>query len=216
MQTPSNETSYVVPVFSPQVNVAVRPDAAVSKERKLRDEEQRVGATHVTDSAKETGKDWDTPFFGCFASIMPNCCMSTICPCVSVAQIQVRLGNCYTMALFTHGATIFGLIICIILFISHSVTTDVIKSPNSSHRGEVHYLLVWAVFFALFLTFSVCLVRMKVRKQYEIKGTVLKTVWWPVLHSTQSYTPGVVNFQNSRVDTLPGYPATPAMPMYFI
>ncbi|ETI42151.1 hypothetical protein F441_12642 [Phytophthora nicotianae CJ01A1] len=228
MQTPTIETSYVVPVMTPQVSVGSAADA---KERKMRDE--GGGATHVIDITAETGKDWDAPFFGCFASIMPNCCMSTICPCVSVAQIQARLGNSYTMAIFSHGATIFGFIICVILFISHSVTTDVITSPNSSHRGEERsstgrqiVFLCGAVFFVLFFAFSVCLVRMKVRKQYEIKGNcggdcLVSTCCAPctiaqMATQTQSYTPGVVNFQNPAVDTLPGYPATPTMPMFFI
>ncbi|KAF4037786.1 PLAC8 family [Phytophthora infestans] len=231
MQTPSNATSYIMPVISPQLSVVMLPDAD-TKERKLQNEE-RVGATHVADIVNETGKDWDFPFFGCFASVMPNCCMSTICPCFSIAQIQARLGNSYTMTLFSHGTSVFGLVICVILFISHCVTTDVINSPNSSRRGEVRsstgrqiIFLCGAAFFALFCTFSVCLVRMKVRKQYEIKGSyaqdcLVSTCCTPctiaqMASQTQSYTPGIVNFQNPTVDTLPGYPTTPTMPMFFV
>ncbi|KAG7378645.1 hypothetical protein PHYPSEUDO_009800 [Phytophthora pseudosyringae] len=230
MQTPSSETSYTIPVMTPQVSVLVLPEAGDPKERKMRDEDQVVGATHVTDISEETGKDWDFPFFGCFTNIMPNCCMSTICPCVSIAQIQARLGNCYTTALLTYAATIFGLVVCSILFISHCVTTDVVRSPNSSHHGEVRssagrqvIFLCGASFFALFFAFSVCLVRMRVRKQFEIEGNcvedcVAASCCTPctiaqMASQTQSYTPGAVNFQDPCVDILPGYPVTP---MHFI
>ncbi|KAL3669480.1 hypothetical protein V7S43_005872 [Phytophthora oleae] len=233
MQTPSNETSYAIPIMTPQVSVLVLPDKEDPKERKMRDENQLVGATHVTDIAQETGKSWDVPFFGCFSSIMPNCCMSTVCPCVSIAQIQARLGNSYSNALLSYGSAIFGLVVCTILFISHSVTTDVVKSPNGSQRGEIRsssgrqvIFLGGAAFFALFYAFSLCLVRMKVRKQYEIAGNsgqdclvatcCASCTVAQMASQTQSYTPGVVNFQNPCVDTLPGYPATPVMPMHFI
>lgn len=35
---------------------------------------------------------WETGLCGCFSSCVPNCCMVSFCPCVSVAQITVRLG----------------------------------------------------------------------------------------------------------------------------
>ncbi|POM65402.1 PLAC8 family protein [Phytophthora palmivora] len=226
MNTPSSESSYVIPVMTPQVSVVVLPGTDDAKERKMQDQHQLVGATHVTDMAEESGKDWDIPFFGCFSNIMPNCCMSTVCPCVSIAQIQARLGKCYMQALLSHGATIFGLVICMILFISHSVTTDVVNSPNGSRHGEVRsssgrqvIFLCGAAVFALFYSFSVCLVRMSVRKQYEIKGhcaqdCLVSTCCAPctvaqMASQTQSYTPGIVIFNQPGVDILPGYPVTP-------
>ncbi|KAG1685341.1 hypothetical protein DVH05_008446 [Phytophthora capsici] len=227
MQTPSNETSYAIPVMTPQVSVLVVPDKEDPKERKMRGENQR------TDIAQETGKSWDVPFFGCLSNIMPNCCMSTICPCVSIAQIQARLGNSYSNALLSYSSVIFGLVACTILFISHSVTTDVVRSPDDSQPGQVRsstgrqvIFLCGALFFALFYAFSVGLVRMKVRRQYEIDGNCGQDFLAAMCCSpctvaqmasqTQSYTPGVVNFQNPCADTLPGYPTTPVMPMHFI
>ncbi|KAE9329789.1 hypothetical protein PF008_g15861 [Phytophthora fragariae] len=181
MQTPSHETSYAVPVMTPQLSVLVLPGADDPAERKLRDENQRAGATHVADIDIDTGKGWDVPFFGCFSSIMPNCCMSTICPCVAIAQIQARLGNSYQTSLLSHGSAIFGLVVCIILFISHSTTEDVVeqRSPRDgephpverSSQGRQVIFLCGAAFFVLFYAFSLCLVRMKVRKQFEIEGS---------------------------------------------
>ncbi|OWZ09164.1 hypothetical protein PHMEG_00018177 [Phytophthora megakarya] len=228
MNTPSNESSYAIPVMTPQVSVAILPGTDDAKERKMRDEDQKVGATHVTEIAQDTGKDWDIPFFGCLSNIVPNCCMSTICPCVSIAQIQAQLGKCYTNALLGHGAAIFGLMICMILFISHSVTTDVVNSPNGSRHDEVRssggrqvIFLCGAAFFATFYWLSLSLVRMRVRKQYEIKGNcaqdcLVSTCCAPctvaqMASQTQSYTPGVVNFNEFGIDTLPGYPVTPTM-----
>ncbi|EGZ07213.1 hypothetical protein PHYSODRAFT_529150, partial [Phytophthora sojae] len=138
---------------------------------------------------------WDVTFFGCFSSLVPNCFMSTICPCVAIAQIQARLGNCYATALYGHSSTIFDLLII---------------------------FLCGAAFFVLFYAFSLCLVRMKVRKEFEIKGSIgvdclASTCCAPctvaqMASQMQSYTPGSCSFQQPGVvDTLPGYPVTPAM-----
>lgn len=163
---------------------------------------------------------------------MPNCFMSTVCPCVAVAQIQARLGNSYQTALLSHGSSIFGLVVCIILFISHSTTEDVVeqRSPRDgephaverSSRGRQIIFLCGAAFFVLFYAFSLCLVRMKVRKEFEIKGSIgvdclASTCCAPctvaqMASQMQSYTPGSCSFQQPGVvDTLPGYPVTPAM-----
>ncbi|KAL4146767.1 hypothetical protein PRNP1_010524 [Phytophthora ramorum] len=224
MQTPTNETSYGIPVMTPQISVPVASSAEDAKERKLQDEDKPAGATHVADIA--TGNDWDVPFFGCFSSIVPNCCMATLCPCVSVAQIQARLGNSYHNALYSHCATIFGLAVCVVLFISHSVTKDVTKPRRGEHHGVERsatgrqiIFACGAAFFVLFYAFSLCLVRMRVRKQYEIKGScaedcLVSTCCAPctvaqMASVTQSYTPGVCSFQQPRIDTLPGYPVAP-------
>uniref|UniRef100_K3X1J1 Uncharacterized protein n=1 Tax=Globisporangium ultimum (strain ATCC 200006 / CBS 805.95 / DAOM BR144) TaxID=431595 RepID=K3X1J1_GLOUD len=34
---------------------------------------------------------WGTDFFNCFQNLVPNCCMATFCPCVSLARITSRL-----------------------------------------------------------------------------------------------------------------------------
>lgn len=35
---------------------------------------------------------WDADICGCCTHVVPNCCMVTFCPCVSMAQIAKRLG----------------------------------------------------------------------------------------------------------------------------
>ncbi|TYZ64040.1 hypothetical protein PybrP1_011898 [[Pythium] brassicae (nom. inval.)] len=36
--------------------------------------------------------EWQLGLFSCFEHIVPNCCMVTWCPCVSLAQVSTRLG----------------------------------------------------------------------------------------------------------------------------
>lgn len=36
-------------------------------------------------------KEWEVGICGCCSNCVPNCCMSTFCPCISLAQIAARL-----------------------------------------------------------------------------------------------------------------------------
>lgn len=59
----------------------------------------------TNDAGITTGK-WEIGFCGCFKDVVPNCCMVSFCPCVTFAQITVRLGTgsgnyCATILIFT-------------------------------------------------------------------------------------------------------------------
>ncbi|KAG7385780.1 hypothetical protein PHYBOEH_008893 [Phytophthora boehmeriae] len=227
MQTPT-EASYALTILTPQASTVVHGGDNL-KEVKLNDDLQ---TTHVDDNS--TGSGWDASFFDCFSSLVPNCCMSTICPCVSIAQIRARLGKPFQDSLLVYGANIFGLVICIVLFISFSVTDDMVTQRSASD-GEVHTVkrstggrqvlfLCGTTFFFLFYAASVCLLRMRVRKQYEIEGhcgedCVVSMFCAPctvaqMASQTQSYTPGSCNVMPPfGVDMLPAYTTDPHTPL---
>lgn len=46
---------------------------------------------HRGDAGIKTG-EWDVGLCGCCRHCVPNCLMATCCPCISTAQILVRLG----------------------------------------------------------------------------------------------------------------------------
>ncbi|RLN44236.1 hypothetical protein BBJ29_007804 [Phytophthora kernoviae] len=219
-----NSTSCVV--------ITLVPNGDDPKEAKLNGGLQIAPATHVDDISTSNG--WEASFFDCFSSLVPNCCMSTICPCVSIAQIRARLGKPFQESLLVYGSNIFGLVICLVLFISFSTTDDVVtqRSASDGERytierssgGRQVLFLCGAMFFFLFYAASVCLLRMRVRKQYEIDGQcgedcVVSVFCAPctvaqMATQTQSYTSGSCSFQPPYgVDMLPGYSAEPATPI---
>ncbi|KAG7385779.1 hypothetical protein PHYBOEH_008892 [Phytophthora boehmeriae] len=223
METPS-ETNYSLPTIEPQVSVVVS-SAEDPQQKKSDGQTRNPQATHVNDV--DCGTGWGVPFFGCFSSLVPNCCMSTLCPCVSIAQIQARLGEPFQKSLINFGATIAGVVICVVLFISHTLTKDEAQAPfrhgqprtvaRSITERQVLFLC-GALFFYLFYAASVTLVRMRVRKQYEIDGhcgqdCVASVFCAPctvaqMATQAQSYTPGNCSFQplyGANSDTLPGY-----------
>ncbi|RLN53603.1 hypothetical protein BBJ28_00012646, partial [Nothophytophthora sp. Chile5] len=90
-------------------------------------------ATHVADiDGRNSGA---SPFFGCFSSLMPNCCMSTICSCVSIAQIQALMEKCYQTMLSRHDVVKFGLGISAFMAIADIFMTD--TTPSSRVHGGV-------------------------------------------------------------------------------
>ncbi|RLN44237.1 hypothetical protein BBJ29_007806 [Phytophthora kernoviae] len=212
METPT-ESNYSLPTtLAPQVSVVVS-SGEDPKARKLDGNPQTAQATHVNDISSDSG--WSVPFFDCFSSLVPNCCMSAICPCVSIAQIQARLGEPFQKPLLNFGANIVGVVICLVLFISHSVTKDEVAQVSFRHgqpRTVEHSMterqvlfLCGAMFFFLFYAASVSMVRMRVRKQYEIDGhcgqdCAVSVFCAPctvaqMATQTQSYTSGSCSFQ---------------------
>ncbi|RLN59398.1 hypothetical protein BBJ28_00024264 [Nothophytophthora sp. Chile5] len=53
---------------------------------------QPVGRAHTNAEGEIKVGQWDADFCGCCTDCVPNCCMATWCPCVSLAQISARLG----------------------------------------------------------------------------------------------------------------------------
>lgn len=226
MQSPTSETSYVIPVMTPQACGVLLSNAVDAKEQKMmQNSDPRKPATaHVTKSTGNNGNYWSVPFFSCFAAARSSCCMSTCCPCVVMARIHARMDDNYPNALIRYGAAIIGLVVCILLSISHSVTTDTHKSPHDRRYGEVRpstdrqiLFFCGALFFFGLHTSFLCLVRVRVRRQYGIHGHRVEDVlaaaccapctMSQMASQAQSFAPDTRTREQYIVDTLPRYPA---------
>jgi Cys-rich protein (TIGR01571 family) len=89
-------------------------------------------ATPVGDPIKTGG--WDAEFCGCFTHLVPNCCMATCCPCVSMAQIAVRLGIAsYPVALLGYLLAIWfaGILHCLCAWHLRATIRDKFQIPGS-------------------------------------------------------------------------------------
>ena len=228
MQSPTSETSYVIPVMTPQACGGLRSNAADAKERKMmqnNNDPRTPGTAHVTEIMGNNDNDWDVPFFSCFSAALSSCCVSAFCPCVVMARVRTRMDDYYPNALIRYGAAIVGLVVCVLLFISHSVTTDTHKSPHDRRYGEVYSSTARQILFccgALFFfglhTSSLCLMRVRVRRQYGIRGhcgddvlaaaccgpcTIIQ-----MASQVQSFAPATRTREQCIIaDTLPRYPA---------
>ncbi|OWZ10555.1 hypothetical protein PHMEG_00016587 [Phytophthora megakarya] len=136
---------------------------------------------------------WETGVCGCYTHMVPNCCMVTCCPCISLAQIWARLGiTPYWVALLLHSAA-YG-----ILWIG------VFSGVQWN----------WAPAMTLVIIFNVSVARHNARKRYRILGVR----WLDFLISCccnccviaqiathiKSYRPGSCDF--GPRNTLPPYP----------
>lgn len=80
---------------------------------------------------------WDADFCGCTRHCVPNCCMAWCCPCVSLAQISVRLGIApYECAVATLALIIIGtfglghLVLFVWIWQARYITRDRFKIPG--------------------------------------------------------------------------------------
>eukprot|EP00644_Phytophthora_capsici_P004725 jgi/Phyca11/110914/e_gw1.19.616.1 len=77
---------------------------------------------------------WLVGLCGCCTDVIPNCCMVTFCPCVSLAQISTRLGvTSYCIGLLI--SFFFGCFVsaCLPLWICHlrSITRKRFRIPGN-------------------------------------------------------------------------------------
>lgn len=79
--------------------------------------------------------EWEEGLCGCCSSCVPNCCMVSFCPCVSVAQVAKRLRIApYIVALLASFLSIFagvGILHCIFVWQLRSKTRDLFQIPGS-------------------------------------------------------------------------------------
>lgn len=78
----------VVPLSSEEVLFYAIPVAVPAQEPHLK---EAPALAQAPEGAIKTG-EWDADLCGCCTHCVPNCCMSFLCPCVSLAQISSRLG----------------------------------------------------------------------------------------------------------------------------
>jgi Cys-rich protein (TIGR01571 family) len=79
--------------------------------------------------------EWEEDLFGCFSSCVPNCCMVTFCPCVSLGQIAARIGvaDYITILLISLIGMCFtgSLVIFVLVWYLRSKVRDRFKIPGS-------------------------------------------------------------------------------------
>jgi Cys-rich protein (TIGR01571 family) len=167
---------------------AVEPTRQETKE--MADKRAQGTGTHVTRlvAADEQRERWSAPLFGCFSSCVPNCCLVAFCPCISLAQIDARLGGSFEMAVMGFGMLVTGLVVCFGLFLSaveenryteaahtepavgvHSVAVDGYHPPERHVPREM--VVATAVAVALVLVLAVARLRVKTRKQMDLAGS---------------------------------------------
>lgn len=90
-------------------------------------------ADHFGEPTIQTG-GWDAEFCGCLNHLIPNCCMVFFCPCVSLAQILVRLGiMAYHLALIASCAAIFCFAVphCVLVWYVRKTTRERFRIPGN-------------------------------------------------------------------------------------
>ncbi|EEY54307.1 PLAC8 family protein [Phytophthora infestans T30-4] len=135
---------------------------------------------------------WSVDFWGCCDILIPNCCMVTFCPCVSLAQISARLG----VAPYRRVLVIFLLL----------TLAEVIAGLNPVQSWTI--TIVRAIFFAY-----IWHLRQTTRRLFQIPGGPCGDCWSSFCCSCctmaqiathiKSYKPGDCSF--GPLDVLPPY-----------
>ncbi|KAH7464740.1 Protein PLANT CADMIUM RESISTANCE 2 [Phytophthora ramorum] len=140
-----------------------------------------------------TREQWQVGFWDCFTTLMPNCFMVTILPCVSIAQVSARLG----VATYSNA-----LVACLAVIIGYFVLSNLV--------GTTPITILCHIVFALFVMH----LRMQTRERFQIPGDTLHDFFASFCCSCcalaqmathiKSYTPGSCDF-GPVADTLPAY-----------
>ncbi|GMF17964.1 unnamed protein product [Phytophthora lilii] len=163
---------------------------------------------------------WSADFWGCCDMLIPNCCMVTFCPCVSLAQISERLG----VAPYRRTLVIF------VLLVAAEIVAALYPSSSSGwYRSSSRYsddddrrsnpvqswiiTIVRAIFFVY-----IWHLRQTTRRLYHIPGGPCGDCWASCCCSCcaiaqiathiKSYKPGDCGF--GPPDVLPPYTGTQA------
>lgn len=111
----------------------------------------------------QTGR-WSIGLCGCCADCVPNCWMSTCCPCISLSQIYARIGVIsYKKALYRTGALAFPLVI--LRFIANNLGP---QEGQTDTRSVIVFFAMMALDFAFVI--AVCYARIRVRRRFRIDG----------------------------------------------
>ncbi|GMF64659.1 unnamed protein product [Phytophthora lilii] len=168
---------------------------------------------------------WNTSLFASFDNLVPNAFMSTLCPCVSLAQITSRLGMVpfYTSLLFFALLCSLELVV-VAIAIEQFIAVVVLGHDESVHYFHAHRVVeprpalnamlvtVALLSHATFVT-ALWVLRKRIRGQFMIPGSnsddCVTVTCCPCLSMAQmashikSYQPGSCSF--APVDTLPRY-----------
>jgi Cys-rich protein (TIGR01571 family) len=166
---------------------------------------------------------WETGLFSCFTHLVPNCLMTTCCPCFSIAQISARIGEMpYASALKVCSIAILaqwttlGLISYFmyqdgtLIYLVPSLIDD---SSFDDHSGlHLYRSILFGASYLMFL--AVWILRQKTRVRFQLPGNSCAdacitffcaccSIAQMATH-VKSYTPGSCSF--GPPDTLPEYP----------
>ncbi|GLE00838.1 hypothetical protein PINS_up009635 [Pythium insidiosum] len=157
---------------------------------------QMAYAVHVDDSglavpALRVGA-WDAGIFGCFSSMVPNCCMVYCVPCISLAQISQRIGMTkYSTVLLTLGVIWMVELVLQVMFLPRyrwAYSWGDLHDDNSNRRvgfitvsstDDVGYaallgaslLTQLTTFTGLAIIFVTWTLRSRIRERFEIPGS---------------------------------------------
>lgn len=169
---------------------------------------------------------WSADFCGCCDSIIPNCCMVTWCPCISLAQISARLG----VASYWRVLIIFMLLSLAECFAGlypyylnentdwrHSSTSTEYSDAN---RPKTNPAQSWSIAFVRIVFFVyIWYLRQTTRQLFRIPGGPCGDCWASLCCSccslaqiathVKSYKPGDCSF--GPPDVLPPYPGTQSL-----
>lgn len=175
-------------------------------------------------------RNWEVGLCDCFRHCVPNCCMVTFCPCVSLAQIASRLGVLsYSVTLFVYFVavctlcTMSGLVSYKAYYVYHDdnhwhydTVSDGWEYDRRVQVGTEYtvYRIVWVAVEVSIFAF-VWHLRTTTRERFNIPGICfgdcLTTFFCmccamaQVATHIKSYKPGSCDF--GPPDTLPAYPS---------
>ncbi|KAG2773687.1 hypothetical protein JG687_00006927 [Phytophthora cactorum] len=168
---------------------------------------------------------WSVDFWGCCDTMIPNCCMVTFCPCVSLAQISARLG----VAPYRRVLVIFLLLtlaeVIAGLYPSSSSgnsdwwysSTSRSKEYSDDNESDSNSVQSWTVTIVRAIFFAyIWHLRQTTRRMFQIPGGPCGDCWASFCCSCctmaqiathiKSYKPGDCSF--GPPDVLPPYTGT--------
>ncbi|KAL3669231.1 hypothetical protein V7S43_005614 [Phytophthora oleae] len=215
---PTQETHDYPVVYATAIETVVYVEHAPGQSRQGEANEQgvMVGA-------------WSVDFCGCCDTMIPNCCMVTFCPCVSLAQISERLG----VAPYRRVLVIFLLLVIAEtvagLYPTSSSTSSLWYSSESSttypdddsDEGDDNSIQSWIIIIVRVIFFVyIWHLRQTTRRLFRIPGGACGDCWASCCCSCctmaqiathiKSYKPGDCSF--GPPDVLPPYSGTQTQP----
>ncbi|KAF0716192.1 Aste57867_2979 [Aphanomyces stellatus] len=150
---------------------------------------------------------WKADVFGCFSNLWPNCAMSLVCPCVSLAQSLHRVG------IYTYQTTLAVLaFLYVVTWAASYMVADLSQGLGTSSPQSMPWTELLVLTNIVYLVFVIT-TRAKLRRLMHIPGSYLEDIccsFWcqccviaQMATQVDAYTAGECNF--GPKDTLPGY-----------
>ena len=124
---------------------------------------------------------WDAHLFGCFSHLVPNCCMVSFLPCISLAQIITRLGMMsYPMALLLFfGMVVLEMVVAGIgasLQYGRHIPKLMTRLQHwdiiAKYAPEEFIVMILLYLLYFFVMFVIIRLRFQIRKMFQIPGNL--------------------------------------------